>query len=77
MAIQKEYFLRSKLKMVEMRAEKSHWRDSVIIIRAKMVRQAKKVYRMRTHRRKIHTPMKIQMQKSYLKSSVRAKKQRA
>ena len=68
MAIRKEFFLQSKLKMVEMRAERSHWKDLVIII------QAKKVHRMRIHRRKIHSPMKIQMQTSYLKSLVRAKK---
>ena len=71
MAIRKEYFPLSKSKMVEMRAERSHWKDSVIII------QAKRVRKMHIHRRKIHSPMKIQMQTSYLKSLVRAKKLKA
>ena len=68
MAIRREFFLQSKLKMVGMRAEKSHLKDLVIII------QAKRAHRMHTHRRKILSLMKIQNQTSCPKLLVRAKK---
>ena len=68
MDILKEYFQQLKLRMVEMRAEKSHWKDLVILI------QAKKGHKTLIHRKKIHTLMKIKMLISYPKSLVRAKK---
>ena len=70
MDILKEYFQQLKLRMVEMRAEKSHWKDLVILI------QAKKGHKTLIHRKKIHILMKIKMQTSYLKSLVKAKKLR-